>query len=292
MELIIKNGSELEKYINNLSDDVFKNAIVYMSDDFIPELEIRLTGENFNSSINTTIMQSFLKLQKTIYMIYSLYTYKEIRSLSNAEKEALELFVKIEKESSNIKVFLEKLLSPEVFNKMSESTKKVALISFAIVFLGISGLTVYNNIQEKKVLTESQSNAIKAITENYKETFRGFTKLDTDNMIIQGQNVNIEDLKYLTKQKKEPELIQHIKLSGMFRVLSIHFDYLVETSFMEAQYIQTGEIIKDINLQDCKKLEMIKNAERKEPIKISVSLTRKGEKVQDAHIEIDTEIKK
>ena len=97
----ISNFAELASYDNKLPNDIdwFKNNN-FIIDENIPGIMLHLTGEQFHSSISTTVMKSILKLQESIYRQYSLFVYGDIRRLSTEEKGMLELYVKVENGSS------------------------------------------------------------------------------------------------------------------------------------------------------------------------------------------------
>ena len=97
----ISNFAELASYNNKLPNDIdwFKNNN-FIIDENIPGIMLHLTGEQFHSSISTTVMKSILKLQESIYRQYSLFVYGDIRRLSTEEKGMLELYVKVENGSS------------------------------------------------------------------------------------------------------------------------------------------------------------------------------------------------
>ncbi|MDT8422089.1 MAG: hypothetical protein RQ754_16800 [Desulfuromonadales bacterium] len=88
-----------------------------------PRFVIRIEGVDFDGTIPTRIMPTILELQKEVHRLYSLTVYGEesARRLSRADREKLELLVRVDKGSS----FYDALLNGPVSKILQDATGRM-----------------------------------------------------------------------------------------------------------------------------------------------------------------------
>ena len=127
--------------------------------------------------------------------------------------------------------------------------------------------------------------------ENHAKMFRALASPKDAKIAIGEQEIAPEALKDEGTMEKMPEPQWTETISGLCKVLDITFDYGTETSFATIRILKTGEIIDKVNLQDCflspEKLAFIKEAEKKEPIELTINVNRKGKKVENAYLKLE-----
>lgn len=138
MAKLVQISSEEEAF-EILEKIIKQNAQVMPADiEFVgwPILQIKLVGEKFDSSLTPTVMKSLLGLQTEIYRAYAIARYNttNTRKLTQEERDALEIQVKVDKGSSKIDIELEGLL--RVF--LQEAVGKMDSIHIVVVVLGVA----------------------------------------------------------------------------------------------------------------------------------------------------------
>ena len=311
----IKNLEELKNYFDEIIKKLDFTKSYDLSNFKIKDFKIKFEGEKYKSTIDTNIMSYFLIFQKNILDIYSIKKYGRVKKLSKKEIESLNFYVKVEEGSTvtiilNLIDVLGKLLDGDI--KMS--TEGIIAFCATTAFLGIGTLgykfwatSKKNKLEEKRIELQknnddnSHKEKIKALENMEKmfdssiihnaEMFKQLSKMSDTKIAINNKTVKEEDIFIETDLPKVKEPVWDETLTGLFKILEVTFDYAVDTSFATAQYIKTGEVIEKISLQDSylspEKINFIKDAEKKEPIELSIKVNRKGKKVETAYVKLD-----
>lgn len=112
-----------------------------------PNLIIRLEGEKFDQSMTTSVMKGFVELQRAINRSYATTRYDDPnKRLTDEEKEALEITVKVERGSAIMEVNLQepilKILA-DMVTRMDPNSALIAAVVMATLFAGKSVIGKY-----------------------------------------------------------------------------------------------------------------------------------------------------
>lgn len=120
-----------------------------------PNLVIKLEGEKFDQSLTPSVMKGFIELQKAINRSYAVARYDDPqRRLTEEEKDALEITVKVEQGSSLVEVNLQEpilRILQDLVIRMDPNSALIAAVVTATLFVGKSVIGKYldNQRQEK-----------------------------------------------------------------------------------------------------------------------------------------------
>ena len=118
----------------------------------IPFLHVQ--GDDYNGTINATVMEALLVYQKNINTLYSLVTYGRVKKLNASEIEAMKVIFEVQDGSSNFKYTnSDKILNDIISN--SVDLEKTPILVAGILFLfanfGIDYYFANKNTQESQL---------------------------------------------------------------------------------------------------------------------------------------------
>lgn len=261
---------------------------------------IKFSGDKYDSTITTSMMQAFIDLQKMVNSTYSKLNYDQAnRRLTDTEKKSLEIFVKVEPGSSDYKAILSKAvetLTKGAVNEM-ESTHYVIIIVSSILCL--SGVVMWRQYlkyrsdakkadldlalsQEESRRLEIFGNAVKR--EPYVESimldsdeFRNAvikSAKSADTILVADQLISKEQAEKLVRSTRVAS--QETRIDGEYRITKVDSKdpdffkiYLVGNGWKEfSAILDMKTIISGINL------DLIKEAEwGQKPIQLSINAT-------------------
>lgn len=294
----ISNFAELASYNNKLPNDIdwFKNNN-FIIDENIPGIMLHLTGEQFHSSISTTVMKSILKLQESIYRQYSLFVYGDIRRLSTEEKGMLELYVKVENGSSIFEIIPKEIIKA-ISKKVETMTSREMIASIAAVAIAatfyVSTQKIIDGKQKIKELeiqsqtftdiqkntAEAQIEMIKAQTEFYREVSK---QENVSKIEINGEEITTSEIKEITKSPRTKYEIISEQITDRFKVTDIH----IEDNFVFIDIISnTGFIIKKVQLVeglvDKDDYQMLKDSTERKFMDMNILVQKKNDTIISA----------
>jgi len=319
-DIIIKNVEDLKNYCDSILADLETEDTVDLSQ-FQDGLKLHIEGDRYHSTLDTSLMEYFVTFQKNINDIYSIKKHGKIQALTAEEKEQLLVYVGVRPGSSlaEIKNFFD-ILVMITGGELKMTTGTITMLAIgAVVAAGTVGYKAWahkNRIkieqakielekkridaedrraqiayQEKKQLVDTIGRMFDTGIKNNTKMFRALAAPVDAKINMNGKDIPHEILKSESENEKDPQPLSNINLDGLFEVLEITFDYKVDTSFATVRFVQTGEVYKDVNLQDCylspEKLAFIKDAEKKAPIELSINIDKKGDKVTRAYVNLD-----
>lgn len=224
----------LEGIIN--SEAILKDKNISISEK-LGGIKIHLTGSKHNSTISAGIMRGIIDLQRSIYEAYSLSKYGKLQKLSKLEKRILELQVKIDKGSSVIEIFINRIAETIGGRIQKMSTKEIA--SILVLLILSSGVYVTLNRyfdakkeialkeSQNKLVSDIQKNTIYAI-ESVQRGVRGLNRaLDNEQfetLEINGVEISHEELHEKVKTTREKRQIENKVYVGKFIITDIHLD--------------------------------------------------------------------
>lgn len=136
-ELIIRNEEDALNLLRDLVEGRELEPGVQLRLDGWPVLVIRIEGRDFHGTVPTRIMPSLLKLQSEVNRLYSLIRYGDetSRRLTKADREQLELVVKVDDGSSWYETLLQEPLL-KVFTdaaaRMTPEQLTITIIAFGL----------------------------------------------------------------------------------------------------------------------------------------------------------------
>lgn len=146
-----------------------------------PKLEIYLKGKDFDSSLTPPVMKGLLEFQKGIYHSYAVAKYEDAsRRLTDEEKKALEIVVKVESGSSDLSVDFQELavkFIEQIGGKMDSTHVLILGLTFLVLHFGKAALTSYldnrKEVRLREVSDETQRKTLEMLTfQSEKETER------------------------------------------------------------------------------------------------------------------------
>lgn len=269
-----------------------------------PSFEIYLEGRQFDSSLNTKMMEGFIELQKSIYRAYAtLYcnSGKSV-SLTDKERDALEIVIKIKPGSSDVTAIITDALkefAKGAASKVTGNQVVVIVLTCALSWAGHSSWKAYLQSQKERDVAKAElatrkfageeetkrmqimADAVKQVPklqhvrtdaeEVYNTMLKGASK--ARSVKIAGHELKQDEVKALVRPSREVSI--DVRLDGEYRIVS--FDnsklgqYVVElkaedgTTFTAALN-EGSSIIKDQNK------ELIQNALwRRTPLNLNIN---------------------
>lgn len=195
-----------------------------------PQIQVKLTGEKYQSTITPSIMKAFLKLQDGLYKTYALAVYADSKHrLSDEEKKQLELIIKVSQGSSHFGGDIDwgNFLT-ELIAKMDSKHLMITILFGLLCYFGTSGFKAF--LDNRKAEKEAQSNAdiVHTLAEQNKQTVEALTQIQKENNafaleIIKQKpelqeivNESTESKRELLKQASDADTItvQGIEITG------------------------------------------------------------------------------
>lgn len=287
----------IETIITGESD--LKNASIAI-DETLGGILIHIEGDKFHSTITTGIMRGVINLQKALYDGYSLVQYGKIQKLTTAEKEMLELQVKVDDGSSIIEILID-ALAKAIGEKMEKLTAKeiknivmTVVLAGGVFFLGGKYIDAKKEIarieSQGKVITEVQKNtiyAIEAMQTGGKAFSREMAKQEFDNLEINGEQVTQDELREWSKTTRIVKPIETKIYRGRFIITDIHFEN--DTIYLDVVNIQDQIVIKYVNilreLVDKDDYQWFKDSTNRQPIDMTIVSTEKQGKIIAAYLQ-------
>lgn len=169
-ELVVR--SEAEAYA--LLDRALNGKVGPWSDlrlEGWPQLTIYLKGEKFDQTITPTVMKSLLEYQRLIYRAYASAKYdNESKRLTDTEKEALEIMVKVEGGSTKLDIDVNALaveFVKQMGARMDSTHILIVLITFLTLYFGSSALKTFldnrKEVRLKELTDETQRETLEAL---------------------------------------------------------------------------------------------------------------------------------
>lgn len=171
-----------------------------------PTLTLRLQGQDYQSTITPPVMKAFLELQLGIYRSYATAKYNSPhKRLTNEEKSALEIRVKVEPGSSIFSIDMQQLLERlchELVGKMDPTTIVISVLGAGVIWGGVSSYKSYLDHRTQVRQTEIKSEENRVLIEQLKfgqeqETQRA--KVLADAL---GQNARLQTIANISEDTK------------------------------------------------------------------------------------------
>ena len=271
-----------------------------------PILDIKLTGDQFNSTLSTKMMEAFIDLQKNINRTYArlYYNYTSSRGLTNEDKEQIELFVQVSQGSSEYRINLQKIAEKfvkGVAGKMTGRQATLIIVAGALMWTSRSAYTSYlenqkeiKGIEMQQLAGVQETTRMKVFAEAMKhEPQIAFTKADAEEVFnkmlkaagaaktiqVAGAKIKGEDAQKLARSTRSRS--EEVDLSGEYRVVKIdnsksdHFEVKVNDG-MERMFTARLDESLIISREQIKKI-LEDSLWTREPVRLMI----KGVQVRD-----------
>ena len=179
----ISKYSQLLEYSDRIDDVEYISQINFDLTQ-LENIKIEVYGDNYNSSITPCFMKAFLHLQKEIYQDYSEFKYgkRDSRCLKDHEKEALKIFIQVDKGSSIFTILLPNLVNLGL-PFLADVTKNEIFRNQALITVAVTLTTFFGQWLDSKI-PSSKNKESKKMTYTYnrkesKVTFFNLIKKDT-----------------------------------------------------------------------------------------------------------------
>lgn len=285
-----------------------------------PTLTLRLQGEGYQSTITPPVMKAFLELQQGIYRSYAVAKYNTpYKRLTNEEKAALEIRVKVEPGSSMFSIDMQQLLERlchELVGKMDQSTIIISVLGAGIIWAGQSMYKHYLDQRADVRKTEIKSEADRALLEQLKFGQEQETKRAEIMAAAFGQNARLQTIANISEDTKAvlikrssaadvieiqgveltgevaDELVKNarrkseeIRLDGMYRILNVdssnpeEFKVKVKCQASGDEFVAK---VQDKTLEG-RYLEALKDSEwKRKPVRLQVNAKSLDDVIKDA----------
>lgn len=209
-EIVINSESDVYELLEKLSDKSFDvTTLNNLNLDFNgwPILQVRMVGQQFNSSITAPIMKAFLELQTSLYRSFATVKYgiPNPAKLSKDEKQMLELIVKVEEGSSKYKIDLQQLFEntcKNLVDKMEPKHILIAVLSIAVLYFGDSAYKNYLDNRKEIRQLEIKDDEQKATLNHLKFVSQEETKRATIIAKLAVQNSHVQTIVALSEDAK------------------------------------------------------------------------------------------
>ncbi|GHB24368.1 hypothetical protein [Salinicola rhizosphaerae] len=120
-----------------------------------PQLEIVVKGDRYQGTISPSIMKGFIEFQSAIYRTYALARYNSVNvnKLTREERDALELFIEVEKGSSKYKLDVQAIMETFAERVADKVTPRSLVVIALIVATSYFGTSFAKSYLEERRLT-------------------------------------------------------------------------------------------------------------------------------------------
>jgi hypothetical protein len=261
---------------------------------------IKFSGDKYNSTITTSMMQAFIDLQKMVNSTYCKLNYDQAnRRLTDTEKKSLEIFVKVEPGSSDYTAILSKAidtLTKGAVNEMESTHYVIIIVSSILCLSGVvmwrqylkyrseakhadldlalskeesHRLEIFGNAMKREPYVES----IKIDSDEFKNAVIKSAK-SADTILVADQLISKDQAEKLVRSSRVSS--EEVRIDGEYRITKVDSKdpdffkvYLVGNGWREfSAILDMKTIISGINL------ELLKEAEwGQKPIQLSINAT-------------------
>lgn len=215
---------------------------------------LRITGNDYNGTIDFSLLKSLLELQTSIHKLYAYLHYNstDIRKLTLEDKNRLRLKISINSGSTNIDMILGDIIKQIVSVMTPEHTFYIIIFGITL-FFGHKFFKTWihykiknkeadkSSIQEfvLKDVMQTYSDLIAKLSDNdnrriqtiaqiaHERDFNALKNLkntSADNIEYQDEKFNIEQIKDILKADKVIKELKSLRLDGIYKILNVHYE--------------------------------------------------------------------
>lgn len=298
-DIFISSLDDLKALFETIFSDIGKisgKTIEYDKNLFV--VKLKMTGEKYDATITTSVMQSILDVQKGIDDIYRQYLGK---SLTKEERQELEIVVKVEKGCSDI-IFsiLDQLkLIETVVNKMTGDQ------GFALAIVGIAAFSVATitskafdhfdkkgkrdlELQKEKIRSDEQKRLVEALEATTKTAVEVrqnvMTRLknieEATRIEVNGHEIRQADLAERTRIERPRIEPEKSVITGKYRIEKMTLNFKDKTAKADVYDVVTGDPINGLIVQPKSVYDgsyrVLKKAQDNTDVDLQIILTKKN----------------
>lgn len=304
-EVYISSVNELKDLLETSFSDISKisgKKIEFDKNLFVVKLKV--TGEKYDATITTSVMQSVLDVQKCINDVYRQYLG---RNLTREEKQQLEIVVKVEKGCSDI-VFsiLDQLkLIETAVNKMTgDQVYSIAIVGIVAVSVVMIAKKTFDHfdkkgqraleVQKETVRNDHDKMFIDALRETTiiaatarQNMMSHLKNIEADTTIeLNGEEVRHSDLVDRTKVERPRVEPEKTVITGKFRINKMMLNFKDKTAKADIYDVATGDPINGLILQPKSisdgSYSVLKKAQDNNDVDLQIIVTKKNDIIIEA----------
>lgn len=153
--ITINSEKSAFEYLEKALRGSYDNKNVALNFDGWPKLEINVKGDRYQSTVTASMMRSLIELQVHLNWAYSQVIYgKDGRSLTDEERESIEIVYKIENGSSNVTADLSGFftaLGEKAVEKLTGKQIVATVVGVAALWTASSSYTTFVDSQQKEL---------------------------------------------------------------------------------------------------------------------------------------------
>lgn len=322
-ELVIRSEDDLYSSLNLIKNDKVNLDDISIRFDGWPTMSIHLHGDKFDSTITPELMKAFIEMQSSIFRAYSLARYNtvQIRGLKQAEKDLLEIRVKVQPGSSLFEINFQEILEnicKSMVGKMESKHLVIMVLGIAAIYGSNSAFNSYIGSQKEVRLAEikgeeqrqlieqlkvSQENEterlkilhdiideqprLKTINQYYSAASSEVLKRSGDASLITIQGMEIPGDVAVELTKTERKRSNEVYLDGSYRILGVdssktgEFKVKLKNTSTNESFVAT--IVDERINPDY--IKLIQKAEWQQlPIRLHVNAREANGVIKQAHI--------
>ncbi|UTY24250.1 hypothetical protein [Treponema denticola] len=313
---IISNEEDFLDYLKKGLKDVNELEVVEISHSMLT-LNLKIKGDDYNSSITPPVMRAILDIQEAIYRIYRDFSGES--KLPNSKKLDLDIVVKVKKGSSDLFIsFVEQFdIIKEMVSNMSGSQSLACFVVAASLFAiyKISSKHYDYLGKKNKADIELQKNKLEADikkeeneirqaeiekdrnlfvvfskilsdSDNVKENLLKKLEPITDNNILKVDNIEISKKNIIERLQSAPEEEDNEEtktIEGEFIVRTMFNNFEKLKGKMDIENIETQERIYNVELQPRSfydnSSKVLQQSKNKTPVKLQLIVTMKNKEI-------------
>jgi hypothetical protein len=313
-QLTISSEDDAWNILQRAMDGAFDDNLFDFKFDNWPILRIKLKGEQFQSTMTTTVMESFIELQKTIYRGYAELKYgaASAKRLTTEEKQALEIVVKVEQGSSDLTAMLANAamsFGKEAAKKMEAKHIITVVLGTALIWGGTASYNNYldNQVEQKQLEIQTFSSqeetkrmeimkeivadrpVLQVIQQDADHTYAKILKNATaaDSVEIAGNIIQQETVVELAKTTREHP--KEVRLDGPCKIRKVDSSklgkFIVYVEFLNDGRTFPAEVLEEFLAKKDKFKSLIRNAEwDKRPVSLCMNCKEKNGEITQATI--------
>ncbi len=215
---------------------------------------LRITGNDYNGTIDFSLLKSLLELQTSIHKLYAYLYYNstDIRKLTQEDKNRLRLKISINSGSTNIDMILGDIIKQIVSVMTPEHTFYIIIFGITLFFGHKFFKTwIHYKIKNKeadkstiqefvlKDVMQTYSDLIAKLSDNdnrriqtiaqiaHERDFNALKNLkntSADNIEYQDEKFNIEQIKDILKADKVIKELKNLRLDRIYKILNVHYE--------------------------------------------------------------------
>lgn len=245
-ELLIRNEDDAWQALKDAIDGKIPSDLFDIKFENWPTIDIKLVGENFNSSITPRVMEGFLELQKIINQAFASFRYNthNARLLTDEDKKALEIIVRVSPGSSQLVAILQSAVETFVkgaVNKMDAKNIVITILGAGLLWTGNSCWNSYlenqreikqievqsfageQETQRMKILADALTTQpnLKTVQQDATAMYNAVLKATStaEKVSIAGNEISHDTVKQLVKKDRAKS--NEVQLNGVFRITAV-----------------------------------------------------------------------